>query len=188
MNCAKRSPTWDRYWLVWRPSFLHSVDTPSSEFVDTRFGLKRTRNVGPITVAAGQIEMWFVRRAVRREIYLAVMRRTRLSDRQAATAAVNRTSARWWLSSEITLGVQNTGFLLCLKTFVCGTDVKHSVKMVEVVDVVLAAACCVILAKQRSYWVRPSLIARSVFSGNDLLKDLKKDDWALLAGELVLVF
>lgn len=61
--------------------------------------------------------------------------------------------------------------------------------MASVEDVVLAAAACVVLAEQeqrrpRRYWVKPSLRARSVYSGSDMLRDLQEDDEDLLTGEL----
>ncbi|KAG8266860.1 hypothetical protein J6590_062281 [Homalodisca vitripennis] len=52
-------------------------------------------------------------------------------------------------------------------------------RMSSVEDVVLAAAACVVLSKQRRprrYWVRPSLHSRVTYSGNDLLDDLNRDD------------
>lgn len=59
--------------------------------------------------------------------------------------------------------------------------------MSKVEDVVLAAAVCVILSKQRRprrYWVRPSLQARAKYCGSDLLRDLNRDDLDPLSGEL----
>ncbi|KAG8301320.1 hypothetical protein J6590_056007 [Homalodisca vitripennis] len=60
-------------------------------------------------------------------------------------------------------------------------------EMSSVEDVVLAAAACVILSKQRKpkrYWIKPSLRARSVYSGSDMLNDLQEDDIDPLSGEL----
>lgn len=59
--------------------------------------------------------------------------------------------------------------------------------MSSVEDVVLAAAACVILAKQRRprrFWVKPSLKARDRYSGSDMLRDLEEDDVDPLCGEL----
>ncbi|XP_039281609.1 uncharacterized protein LOC120350804 [Nilaparvata lugens] len=60
-------------------------------------------------------------------------------------------------------------------------------RMSSVEDVILAAAACVVLSKQRRprrYWVRPSLNSRATYSGNDLLDDLNRDDVDPLSGEL----
>lgn len=50
----------------------------------------------------------------------------------------------------------------------------------------VAAACVIIGKKKRPkrYWVRPSLRARSVYSGSDLLSDLNQDDINPLSREL----
>lgn len=59
--------------------------------------------------------------------------------------------------------------------------------MSSVEDVILAAAACVVLSKQRRprrYWVRPSLHSRATYSVNDLLDDLNRDDVDPLSGEL----
>lgn len=59
--------------------------------------------------------------------------------------------------------------------------------MVREDDVVLAAAACVVLATQRRprrYWVKPSLRARTLYSGSDMLNDLQEDDRDPLSGEL----
>lgn len=62
--------------------------------------------------------------------------------------------------------------------------------MVREDDVVLAAAAaCVVLAtaaqrRRRRYWVKPSLRARTVYSGSDMLNDLQEDDRDPLSGEL----
>lgn len=60
--------------------------------------------------------------------------------------------------------------------------------MVRETDVALAAAAFVILAatkrKRRRFWVKPSLRARTVYSGRDLLNDLQEDDRDPLSGEL----
>ena len=59
--------------------------------------------------------------------------------------------------------------------------------MSSVEDVVLAAAACVILAKQRTprrYWVRPSLKARAKYNGSELFKDLNRNDIEPLSGQL----
>jgi hypothetical protein len=48
-------------------------------------------------------------------------------------------------------------------------------------DVVIAASASVILnleakkASKKRYWVRPSLLAKQKYSGNDLMTDLKRD-------------
>lgn len=59
----------------------------------------------------------------------------------------------------------------------------------NVEDAILAAAACVILARQhirtkRRFWVRPSLEARKKYSGTTLLADLERDDRDLLTGEI----
>ncbi|KAG8296482.1 hypothetical protein J6590_056041 [Homalodisca vitripennis] len=62
-----------------------------------------------------------------------------------------------------------------------------SIKMWKVQDVVAAASACYILATQptpRRFWVRPSLRARSRYSGSALFDDLKKDDTDPMSGEL----
>lgn len=56
-------------------------------------------------------------------------------------------------------------------------------------DAILAAAVCVILARQnirnkRRFWVRPSLKVREKYSGTTLLADLQEDDTDLLTGEI----
>lgn len=55
-------------------------------------------------------------------------------------------------------------------------------------DVAIAAAACVILslktkkASKKRYWIRPSLLAKQKYSGNDLMTDLKRDDISLSGG------
>lgn len=54
-------------------------------------------------------------------------------------------------------------------------------------DALIAAAACVILCtknnKKRRFWVRPSLKAKKIYSGSDMMMDFQKDDIGL-AGEL----
>jgi len=56
-------------------------------------------------------------------------------------------------------------------------------------DVAVATSACVILSleakktSKKRYWVRPSLLTKQKYSGNDLMTVLKRDDIGL-SGEL----
>jgi hypothetical protein len=58
--------------------------------------------------------------------------------------------------------------------------------------VAIAACTCVIFsleakkASKKRYWVRPSLLAKQKYSGNDLMTDLKCDDIGL-SGEFNII-
>ncbi|KAG8286660.1 hypothetical protein J6590_054499 [Homalodisca vitripennis] len=64
--------------------------------------------------------------------------------------------------------------------------ILHS-EMSTLEQLAAVAAACVIIGKKKRpkrYWVRPSLRARSVYSGSDLLSDLNQDDINPLSREL----
>ncbi|CAH2014093.1 unnamed protein product [Acanthoscelides obtectus] len=65
---------------------------------------------------------------------------------------------------------------------------KSVSKMASTVEDVVMAAACIILCKKREFkrrfWVRPSLKARTKYSGTALLTDLARDDVDPLTGEI----
>lgn len=61
-------------------------------------------------------------------------------------------------------------------------------KMFNQEDVIVAAACTIILSsikkKRKRFWVRPSLQRRQTINGTNMLNDFNHDDMDPLSGEL----